>query len=44
VRLLTELQARTRELTRSVDELTALGEVSRALSSTLDLEVVLALR
>jgi signal transduction histidine kinase len=41
VRLFTELQARTRELTRSVDELTALGEVSRALSSTLDLETVL---
>jgi signal transduction histidine kinase len=40
-RLLTELQARTTELTRSVDELTALGEVSRALSSTLDLEMVL---
>ena len=40
-RLLTELQARTQELTRSVDELTALGEVSRALSSTLDLETVL---
>jgi signal transduction histidine kinase len=29
------------ELTRSVSELTALGEVSRALSSTLDLETVL---
>jgi signal transduction histidine kinase len=40
-RLLTELQARTQELTRSVDELTALGDVSRALSSTLDLETVL---
>jgi GAF domain-containing protein len=40
-RLLSELQARTAELTRSVDELTALGEVSRALSSTLDLETVL---
>jgi GAF domain-containing protein len=40
-RLLTELQTRTTELTRSVDELTALGEVSRALSSTLDLEMVL---
>jgi two-component system, NtrC family, sensor kinase len=39
--LLSELQARTAELTRSVDELTALGEVSRALSSTLDLETVL---
>jgi GAF domain-containing protein len=41
VRLFTELQARTSELTRSVDELTALGEVGRALSSTLDLETVL---
>jgi GAF domain-containing protein len=41
VRLFTELQARTAQLTRSVDELTALGEVSRALSSTLDLETVL---
>ena len=42
VRLFTELQARTAELTRSVDELTALGEVSRALSSTLNLDTVLA--
>ncbi|MBI2206648.1 MAG: GAF domain-containing protein [Candidatus Rokubacteria bacterium] len=41
VRLFTELQQRTRQLTRSVDELTALGEVSRAVSSTLDLETVL---
>ena len=41
VRLFTELQARTVELTRSVGQLTALGEVSRALSSTLDLETVL---
>jgi signal transduction histidine kinase len=41
VRLFTELQARTRELTRSVDQLTALGEVGRAVSSTLDLETVL---
>jgi signal transduction histidine kinase len=41
VRLFNELQARTSELTRSVDELTALGDVSRALSSTLDLETVL---
>jgi GAF domain-containing protein len=40
-RLLTELQQRTRELSRSVDQLTALGEVSRAVSSTLDLETVL---
>src|SRR5262245_4589550 len=41
-RLLSELRERTGELTRSVDELTALGEVSRALSSTLDLDTVLA--
>src|SRR4029453_1236720 len=41
-RLLTELQARTAELTRSVQELQALGEVSQALSSTLDLETVLS--
>jgi signal transduction histidine kinase len=40
-RLLSELQTRTAELTRSVDELTALGEVSRAISSTLDLDTVL---
>jgi signal transduction histidine kinase len=40
-RLLGELQARTTALTRSVEELTALGEVSRALSSTLELESVL---
>jgi signal transduction histidine kinase/DNA-binding response OmpR family regulator len=41
-RLLSELQARTGELTRSVQELQALGEVSQALSSTLDLETVLS--
>src|SRR6202035_2960020 len=41
VRLFKELQARTAELTRSVGELTALGEVSQTLSSTLDLETVL---
>src|SRR4030095_16952656 len=35
------LQARTQELTRSVEQLTALGEVGRAVSSTLDLETVL---
>ena len=40
-RLLTELQARTEALTRSVTELQALGEVSQVLSSTLDLETVL---
>jgi signal transduction histidine kinase len=42
VRLFTELQSRTAELTRSVGELEALGEVGRAISSTLDLEVVLS--
>ena len=41
VRLFTELQARTGQLTRSVEELRALGEVGQALSSTLDLETVL---
>jgi two-component system, NtrC family, sensor kinase len=40
-RLLTELQARTQELSRSVGELQALGEVGQAISSTLDLETVL---
>jgi GAF domain-containing protein len=40
-RLLTELQARTQELTRSVGQLTALGEVGRAVSSSLDLDTVL---
>src|SRR5262245_52656840 len=40
-RLLTELQARTAELTRSVGELRALREVGQAISSTLDLETVL---
>src|SRR5262249_14700430 len=40
-RLLSELQSRTHDLTRSVGELTALGEVGRALNSTLDLETVL---
>jgi signal transduction histidine kinase len=42
VRLFQELQARTAELTRSVGELEALSEVGRAISSTLDLETVLA--
>src|SRR5215831_6186672 len=40
-RLFEEVQARTRELARSVEELRALGEVSRAVSSTLKLETVL---
>jgi len=38
---LSELQARTKELTHSVEQLTALGEVGQAVSSTLDLETVL---
>src|SRR5712692_9516557 len=41
VRLFTELQARTAELTRSVDQLTALGEVGQAVSSSLDVDTVL---
>ena len=41
VRLFQELQARTRELTRSVEELQALSAVSRTVSSTLDLPTVL---
>jgi len=41
VRLFTELQERTQDLARSVDQLTALGDVSRAVSSTLDLDRVL---
>jgi signal transduction histidine kinase len=41
VRLFKELEARTADLTRSVDQLTALGEVGRAVSSTLDVETVL---
>ena len=42
VRLFKELQTRTGELTQSVEKLTALGEVSHALSSTLDVETVLS--
>ena len=41
VRLFKELDERTHELTRSVGELKALGEVSQVVSSTLDLEAVL---
>ena len=41
VRLFKELEARTADLTRSVDQLTALGEVGQAVSSTLDLDTVL---
>jgi signal transduction histidine kinase len=42
VRLFRELEARTRELARSVEELRALGEVGQAVSSTLDLQTVLS--
>ena len=41
VRLFEEVQARTRELARSVEELKALGEVSQAVNSTLDIDTVL---
>ncbi|TMI77480.1 MAG: GAF domain-containing protein [Bacillati bacterium ANGP1] len=41
VRLLQELQARTRDLARSVQELQALAEVGQSVSSTLDLQTVL---
>jgi signal transduction histidine kinase len=42
VRLFDEVQARTRELAQSVEELRALGEVSQAVNSTLDLGTVLS--
>ncbi|MCA1444566.1 GAF domain-containing protein [Ensifer sp. IC4062] len=41
VRLFQEVQARTAELARSVAELEALGEVTKAVNSTLDLDTVL---
>ena len=41
-RLLNELRQRTNELGSSVEELRALGEVSQAVNSTLDLETVLS--
>ena len=41
VRLFDDVQARTRELARSVEELRALGAVSQAVNSTLDLQTVL---
>jgi signal transduction histidine kinase len=41
VRLFKELEERTAQLTRSVEELKALGEVGQAVNSTLDLETVL---
>jgi GAF domain-containing protein len=42
VRLLDELRERTNELGQSVGELRALGEVSQAVNSTLELETVLS--
>ena len=42
VRLFTVLEERTKDLTRSVRELKALGDVGQAVNSTLDLEIVLA--
>jgi len=42
VRLFNEVQARTRELSQSVEELRALGDVTQAVNSTLDLETVLS--
>jgi signal transduction histidine kinase len=41
-RLLNELRSRTDELARSVEELRALGDVSQAVNSTLDLATVLS--
>jgi GAF domain-containing protein len=41
VRLFDEVQARTEDLSQSVEELRALGEVSQAINSTLDVETVL---
>jgi GAF domain-containing protein len=41
VRLFEEVQARTRDLGQSVEELRALGEVTQAVNSTVDLETVL---
>jgi GAF domain-containing protein/DNA-binding response OmpR family regulator len=40
-RLFNEVQARTRELSQSIGELRALGEVSQAVNLTVDLETVL---
>jgi GAF domain-containing protein len=42
VRLFDELQARTNELTHSIEELRALSEVMQAVNSTLDLQTVLS--
>jgi GAF domain-containing protein len=43
VRLFKELEARTGELSRSVEQLTALSDISRAVSSTLDVAFALPL-
>jgi two-component system, NtrC family, sensor kinase len=42
VRLFRELEARTAQLTQSVGELRALGDIGQAVNSTLDLETVLS--
>jgi signal transduction histidine kinase len=42
VRLFDEVQACTHELSQSVGEMRALGEISQAVNSTLDLEIVLS--
>jgi len=42
LRLLNELRARTEELGQSVEELRALGEVTQAVNSTLELQTVLS--
>jgi signal transduction histidine kinase len=42
VRLFEEVQTRTRELSQSVEELRALGDVTQAVNSTIDLETVLS--
>src|SRR4029079_14191373 len=42
IRLFDEGQVRTQELAQSVEELRALGEVSQAVNSRLDLETVLS--
>src|SRR6267154_1489991 len=42
MRLFNEVQERTQALSRSIDELRALGEVSQTVNSTLDLETVLS--
>jgi GAF domain-containing protein len=41
VRLFEEVEARTQELARSVEELRALGDVTQAVNSTIDLQTVL---